>query len=158
MYSRILCPIDGSETSNLGLAEAIMLAKDQSASLYLLHIVDIYFPMPNFTGEFNYNEISEMMNRHGQDLLEDSKQRAEKQRVSVVTKLVPPLRGTIYQNTLDYAKEIKADLIVIGTHGLRGFKRLVLGSDAEAIVRESPVPVLLVKNHDEAVIHSHLVA
>ena len=44
------------------------------------------------------------------------------------------------------AKKWKADLIVLGTHGRRGIRRLVMGSDAEEIVRTSPVPVLLVRS------------
>jgi nucleotide-binding universal stress UspA family protein len=43
------------------------------------------------------------------------------------------------------ARRQRADLIVLGTHGRRGLRRLVLGSDAEAVVRTSPVPVLLVR-------------
>jgi nucleotide-binding universal stress UspA family protein len=43
------------------------------------------------------------------------------------------------------AKKQRADLIVLGTHGRRGMRRLVLGSDAEQVVRMSPVPVLLVR-------------
>ena len=43
------------------------------------------------------------------------------------------------------ARKQRADLIVLGTHGRRGLRRLVLGSDAEAVVRTSPVPVLLVR-------------
>ena len=44
------------------------------------------------------------------------------------------------------AKKWKADLIVMGTHGRRGFNRLVLGSDAEGVLRHSPVPVLMVRS------------
>ena len=43
------------------------------------------------------------------------------------------------------AKKWRADIIVIGTHGRRGLRRLVMGSDAEEVVRTSPVPVLLVR-------------
>lgn len=54
-------------------------------------------------------------------------------------------RGRLVSDViLDDAKKWRADLIVMGTHGHRGFKRLLLGSDAERVLRDAPVPVLLV--------------
>jgi len=51
---------------------------------------------------------------------------------------------------LKQAKKTRADLIVMGTHGRRGVARLVMGSDAEGVVRGAPVPVLLVRSADKA--------
>src|ERR1044071_6790912 len=51
---------------------------------------------------------------------------------------------------LDYAVSMEADLIVMGTHGRRGFKRLLLGSVTEAVLREAPCPVLTVPRHTTA--------
>ena len=53
--------------------------------------------------------------------------------------------GTAAVEITRQARRARADLIVIGTHGRRGLKRLALGSDAEQVVRNSPVPVLLVR-------------
>lgn len=50
---------------------------------------------------------------------------------------------------VDGAKQWGADLIVVGTHGRRGLNRLLLGSGAERVLRETPVPVLLVRHPDE---------
>ena len=53
MYKHILCPVDGSNTSNCGMMEAIHLAKDQNAKLRFLHVIDMYFPIMDATGDFN---------------------------------------------------------------------------------------------------------
>jgi len=146
MYQHILCPIDGSATSNRGLTEAIHLAKNQQAKLYLLHVVDVYFPMTSFMGENDFNEVIKIMNKNGEDLLAQAEKKAKEADIQVETHLIAPMQGPIYQSMLDYVKECHSDIIVMGTHGLRGFNRFVMGSDAEAIVRVSPVPVLLVKS------------
>jgi nucleotide-binding universal stress UspA family protein len=51
---------------------------------------------------------------------------------------------------VDQVGQHHCDLVTIGTHGRRGFARLALGSDAEQVVRHSPVPVLLVRQHEDA--------
>jgi nucleotide-binding universal stress UspA family protein len=127
MYQQILCPVDGSSTSDCGMTHAIALAKDQKAHLHFLHVVDNYFPIVDITGDLNYIDITERLREHGS------------------TQLVTSTRGQIYKSILDYAEQCQADLIVMGTHGLRGVERLVMGSDAETIARTSPVPVLLVR-------------
>jgi nucleotide-binding universal stress UspA family protein len=58
-------------------------------------------------------------------------------------------RGRIATVVVDEARSSGCDLIVMGTHGRRGFNRLALGSDADLVVRESPVPVLLVRDDPE---------
>lgn len=57
--------------------------------------------------------------------------------------------GRLSDFVVEQAHIWKADLIVIGTHGRRGVRRLLLGSDAEQVLRTSPVPVLLVRGADE---------
>lgn len=146
MYKRILCPIDGSATSNCGLNEAIKLAKNQDAKLYLLHVIEFYVPMTRFMGESDFSQVIQMMNKNGVDLLIQAEKKAAA--LQVKTHLVAPMQGPIYESIINYAKECQADIIVMGTHGQRGLKRFMMGSDAEAVIRVTPVPVLLVKNQD----------
>jgi nucleotide-binding universal stress UspA family protein len=65
--------------------------------------------------------------------------------VQARTVLVETLAGPAADAIVAEAKKWKADLIVMGTHGRRGVRRLVMGSDAEQVLRETPVPVLLVR-------------
>ncbi|NDZ18444.1 hypothetical protein C7T35_07685 [Variovorax sp. WS11] len=58
-------------------------------------------------------------------------------------------QGRIANVVVDEARSSGCDLIVMGTHGRRGFSRLALGSDADLVVRQSPVPVLLVRDDPE---------
>jgi nucleotide-binding universal stress UspA family protein len=146
MYKHILCPIDGSPTSACGMTHAIALAKDQNAQLHFLYVVDNYFPVVDATGDVNYIEISEKLREHGKTILAQAKETATLAGVSVNSKLVESTGGQIYKSILNVVKKCHADLIVMGTHGLRGIERLVMGSDAETIARTSPVPVLLVRS------------
>lgn len=57
---------------------------------------------------------------------------------------------TVAQAIVNQARKARADVIVIGTHGRRGLRRLLMGSDAEAVLRESSVPVLLVRSAQRA--------
>ena len=58
-----------------------------------------------------------------------------------------PREGVAYEEICATAREIKADLIVIATHGYTGYKRIFLGSTAERVVQHSPCPVLVVRQH-----------
>ena len=65
-------------------------------------------------------------------------------RLAAETELVENAAGRVADVIVEHAKRWRADLIVMGTHGRRGFNRLLIGSNAELVVRHSPVPVLLV--------------
>ena len=144
LYKRILVPVDGSPTSMAGLKEALKLAKNQHAKLCLLHVVDetIVFNTPE--GGINIAPILEDMKRGGKRLL----QKAEKFALAHGVKPEPNLRESVGARVADaimwQAKRWRADLIVMGTHGRRGVNRMLMGSDAELVVRNVSVPVLLV--------------
>ena len=146
MYHRILVPIDGSSTSNQGLDEAIKLAKLTGASLRLIHVVD---PLTFATGIELYGayagNVIPLMKEAGEKILEQARTLSATSGVKVDTLLFDSLAVRVSDTVVEQAKAWDADLIVIGTHGRRGVKRLMLGSDAEQIVRMAPVPVLLVR-------------
>ena len=149
MFKRILVPIDGSSTSNRGLQQAIALAKDQSARLCLLHVVDEGVLDPGLEGTIylprSYVErVMKALRNKGQKLLAKAETRARQRRLRVET-VLQRIRGRpVAELIIEQAKKWRADVIVLGTHGRRGLSRLLLGSDAEMVVREAPVPVLLV--------------
>ena len=149
MYRRILAPVDGSPTSNRGLEEAVGLAKDQGAVLRLLHVIDGMIWTPDLTGMENVSEIPCFLRRRGEQLLEDAKTLADRRGVNAQTVLHETLGGRVAATILDEAREWKADILVMGTHGRRGLGRVVLGSDAETVVHGASVPVLLVRGGQE---------
>jgi nucleotide-binding universal stress UspA family protein len=145
MYKQILCPIDGSPTSNCGMMEAIHLAKDQKAKLRFLHVVDMYLPILDATGDFNMVYMDGELREYGKKVIHKAEAAAHKAGVEADSRMVEAIGGRVSKFVMQQVKEWPADLIVMGTHGLRGIERLVMGSDAETIVRNSLVPVLLVR-------------
>jgi nucleotide-binding universal stress UspA family protein len=145
MYERILVPVDGSATSNLGLAEACKLAKLTGARLLLLHAVDLAAVMIAPEAAALSQKLFDSMRDAGEEALAEAKATAQRADVAAETVLLDTTSGRVSDLVVEQAKKWRADLIVIGTHGRRGVGRLVLGSDAEQIVRTSPVPVLLVR-------------
>lgn len=152
MYERILVPIDGSATATRGLDEAIQLARLSGARLRLLHLVDALSFATGFeTGMAYTGDLLPLMRDAGQKLLDQAKARADAAGVPAETELCERLGVRLSDLVLEQAGAWPADLVVIGTHGRRGVRRLLLGSDAEMILRTSPVPVLLVRAPDQLV-------
>lgn len=145
MYKHILCPVDGSAASNAGMHEAIKLAKEQNAQLHFLHVIDTYIPIVDMTGDFNVTYMIDILRDNGKKIIEQANAAAKKSGVSVTSKTIESVGGRIANIIVNEATQWPADLIVMGTHGLRGFSRLILGSDAEHVVRNSNAAVLLVK-------------
>lgn len=150
MYKRILVPIDGSGTATRGLNEAIRLAKDQGGSIRLVHVVNELILVSSDAATVNYGRIIDMLRDYGKSLLEQAQSLAGRAAVEVDSVLVEAMGGQAGDHIVKKAREWPADLIVCGTHGRRGIRRLVMGSDAEYIVRHTPVPVLLVRSQESA--------
>ena len=148
MYQRILVPVDGSHTSTLGLQEAIRIAIDQRARLRIIHVVDELVVAQNFDGFTNTGDLIDALRDAGKKALENAVALARKHDLKAEASMFESLGGRISEIIVKEAKKWRADLIVMGTHGRRGVTRMVLGSDAEAILRATPVPVLLVRSPD----------
>lgn len=146
MYKHILCPVDGSPTSNVGMQEAIRLAKDQNAKLRFFHVIDTYVPILDMAGDFNVAYMIDILRQNGEKVIKKANAAAEKAGVAADSQTIESVGGRAASYIVAEAEKWSADLIVMGTHGLRGVSRLVMGSDAENVLRTSHVPVLLVKN------------
>lgn len=145
-YKRILVPVDGSPTSKLGLREAIRLAKGQRASLQLVHVVDEHYVLMA-AGEVGVQleGVIADLKKAARRTIQRLEASVRKQGVPCSSVLLETLTGPAADPIVRQARKWRAELIVIGTHGRRGVRRMLLGSDAEQIVRTSPVPVLLVR-------------
>ncbi|MDB5879946.1 MAG: universal stress protein [Variovorax sp.] len=149
MYQRILVPVDGSPTSDLGLAEAIKLAKLTGGRLRLVHVIDELSLVRSTSAYGGYsNDWLTTMRAAGAKVLADAHATAVASDVQAEECLSDNFQGAVHEMVCADAASWPADLIVIGTHGRRGVSRMVMGSSAEHIARLSPVPVLLV--HDVA--------
>lgn len=149
MYNRILVAVDGSATSLRGLDEAIRLAKATSGKLMLVHVVNELLSA-DFTAGAYYDAFIESLRAAGAKVLDQAAAVARRADVPCEQKLLEAIGGRPANLIVEQATSWRADLIVLGTHGRRGLKRLALGSDAELVLRMSPVPVLLVRDQPEA--------
>ncbi len=146
MYQRILVPVDGSHTSTLGLQEAIRIAIDQRAHLKLVSVVDELVIAQNFEGLINAGELIDALRDSGEKAIKNALALVHKHDLKVEAATFETVGDRVADIIVREAKKWKADLIVMGTHGRRGFNRMVLGSDAEGVLRNSPVPVLMVRS------------
>ncbi len=146
MYQRILVPVDGSPTADLGLDEAIRLARLTGATLRLVHAVDeLSFATGLEPAAVYAADLIPLLREAGVKVLERAQARAAAAGISADTVLLESFAGRLSDFVVEQAQAWQAELIVIGTHGRRGVRRLLLGSDAEQILRSAPVPVLLVR-------------
>jgi len=146
MYSKILVAVDGSDTSLHALKHAIELAMNLSATLRIVHVVDMNWPplAPEFA--IDIEAISAVRRSAGQKILADARETAQKAGIDAEALLVETETPTqhVAEAIVKEATRWPADLVLLGTHGRRGFQRMLLGSVAEGMARRSPVPVLLV--------------
>ena len=145
MYKRILVAIDGSETSEHAFDTALHLANDNDAQLQPLYVVDNPLMAYDASG-YDPTILRNACIEEGQRLMADALARMKHENVAGIPRIVDvaPIGEDISERIRISANEFNADLLVLGTHGRRGFKRLFLGSVAERVVRSASLPVLLV--------------
>jgi nucleotide-binding universal stress UspA family protein len=146
MFKRILVAVDGSNTAELALQEAIKLSKEFQAQLRIVHAVDIV--NINLGTEFpNPPEITDALIKSGKEILRKAEAAARLAGIAVESHLIEidTLAHRIPEMIAADAEAWPADLIVICTHGRRGLSHLFLGSIAEGVVRVATKPVLLIR-------------
>ena len=151
MFKRITVPIDGSPTANRELEVALALAKEHDATLYVLHVVEDLAVAKGFDGalyvpaQFVHSMLAGLRDV-GRRVLAHAEKMALQDGQRAKTVLVETVGESVADAILIQARKLRAELIVLGTHGRRGLARMLMGSDAEAVVREARVPVLLVRS------------
>ncbi|GAB7081317.1 universal stress protein [Megalodesulfovibrio paquesii] len=138
----ILCPVDFSEATPRVAAYAKQMARALGARLVLLHVSR---PMLRFAAlDVRREDIS----RFAKTVHEGALRNMELLKARLFADMDVTMRveiGYPADIILDIAKEIKAEMIIMGTHGYSGLKRVVFGSVADRIVKTSPIPVLTVR-------------
>ncbi len=138
--------IDGSETSDVAIQEALKFIKNQHVKLRVLHVVDESIFYAGGPG-FDYLSLIAELRKKGEGLLDEAIQKIESQSSVKVEKSLlelKPLQGRIAELIMEEATDWPADLLILGSHGRRGFRRFFLGSVAENVMRIATMPVLLV--------------
>lgn len=134
---KILCPVDFSDPGKYAFDYACAVARRHGASLELLHVTEAsaYAEDEMPAGQPSYEQSLEMQ----------LKEWAEQAGCPAETHLIT---GVPCVDIVKYADKMKADLIVIGTHGRTGLKHMLIGSVAERVVRTASCPVLTVRHPD----------
>jgi nucleotide-binding universal stress UspA family protein len=136
----ILVPHDFSETADVALAFALELAAKLGARITIAHAYEVpSYGYPD--GIALTAEVAGNIRRSAESALEAVAARSRRPGLEVQTLLRD---GVAWSEINAAAKQARADLIVMGTHGRHGFARALLGSVAEKVVRTAPCPVLTV--------------
>jgi len=143
MFNSILVAVDPSEAAQEALDLACRLAQEDHAKVVLVNVVDVSKLVVAAGYEAPYPvDAIEMMRDEGRQLLDEAKQRCQKQGLDVT---LLSAEGEASERILQVADEQHAGLICMGTHGRKGFSHLFVGSVAESVLRGAKVPVLVIR-------------
>lgn len=151
MYRHILVGVDDSHTSRKALEEAIALARLHGARLEIVRAVD-----ESLVQAFNTHgialvdpkQIEHALLESGRSILREAVELAGASGVDAEQKLLPTQDMESADQIAEAVETSGADLLVVGSHGRKGFRRLLLGSVAENLVRKVGVSVLIVRAHE----------
>ncbi len=145
-FGKILVAVDGSESARRAVEVAIELAKSLSAELTVLNILET--PVTPYASdkpvEMDVNEPVEAMRTDGERAVPGAASLAEERGVKTVQRVVRHM-GSAAEGITAYAKSNDIDLIVVGTRGLGGIRKLVVGSVASGVTGSASCCVLVVR-------------
>jgi nucleotide-binding universal stress UspA family protein len=148
MCKRIFVAIDGSSTAQAALVEAIQFARLPGMSLCIGTVLDTGVLSKNSMGMgalIDVDQVRAEMRQAAETLLDDAMARAKEAGLDPFRILVESDNKRVADMIVEAASQWDADLIVIGTHGRRGFERMVMGSVAENLVRIATTSLFLVR-------------
>jgi len=145
---RILFPTDFSDCAEQALNHALFLAEDFGAELHMLHAVVLHQEDPA-NPDLRFTSDLELLDRLSQVAQSRLAELAGRSPAHVKVRQIERRGLSASVVILEYADEVEADLIVMGTHGHRGAARFFLGSVAEQVVRHAPCPVLTLRAVEE---------
>ena len=152
MYQRLLVPLDGSDLSEMVVPKAAELANSFGATLHLVQVVSRRPEIDALrTSDIHalYAGVDAM--QHAREEIDRGKAGAGSYLAGLASRLqeegsrieTAVLEGYAHEKILEYARENGIDLVVISTHGYGGFKRMLLGSVTDRIIRSGELPVLV---------------
>lgn len=140
--THIIVPIDFSDNATLALEQAVALAKDSGAKLTVVYIIPQVIFHPDWATDLEETLDISDVTEEALDTLEKMVIPYRQQGVTVNTRV---LSGGPYVEIVRLAEHLKAELIVLGAHGISGRKPSLMGSVAEKVVREAPCSVLVAR-------------
>ncbi|KWK51267.1 universal stress protein UspA [Burkholderia stagnalis] len=149
MYTKIMVAVDGSTSSRQALEEGLKVAGLCRARVFAVYVVDKLAAF-TYPGRLDPTALIEADRREGVAVLHDAERAIDRAAVNGETELVETesLGEDIAERLQRYVNDHAIDLAVVGTHGRRGIRRMVIGSVAERFLRGSQCPVLLMRGDD----------
>lgn len=146
MYERILVTLDGGSSSTAALAQAIVIARATGAEVEAVFVVDDSSPFLRVTGMDPVRLIEDLA-MAGESVLAEASTRLTRAGVRHTTRLLSKhmIKDDIATTLAAEANAWPADLIVMGTHGRRGARRLIMGSVSQGVIAQTNAPVVLVR-------------
>lgn len=143
-FQHILVPVDGSETASAAFQQAIEIAKTFNSKVILVQVLKLDpYIAAEYISAAQSNEFIERAKTAILKTLTEAKEKLATENIDVETQL---LEGQVISSEIIKAAQNAAvDLIVIGSHGRTGLKKLFLGSVAQSILGETDIPVLVVR-------------
>lgn len=142
MYRNILVPVDDSPASMEGVEQAVELARALGSRIKLVHVINRTPWMALGVGPASMEELVDQICTAGESMLRRIEKDVRASGVDANAKLIEAFGERVGEFVVAEASSWPADLIICGTHGRHGVRRILLGGDAEYILRHSPVPVL----------------
>jgi nucleotide-binding universal stress UspA family protein len=145
MYRQILIPVDGSDASKAGLREVVRIATPNVSTLRLVHVIDSTLGRDSYDPGTVGDTIIEASRGIGNVVLAEAREILAKFNLHAEGVLIESHGERIASRIIAQAREWPAELIIMGTHGRRGIALVAMGSEAAEVLRESSVPILLVR-------------
>jgi len=147
-FKQILVAVDGSDNASRAAKTAISLAKEFRAELIVCHVIQTPIYSSPEVGPFNMantlNEYFEVARNESKRIVEQVKELAESDGVEAVC-LIQENVFSIVEAIVNLAEERKVDLVVMGTRGRSGFKKLLMGSVSSGVLNHAHCSVLVVR-------------
>lgn len=146
---KILVTIDGSENSMKAAEYAVSLVKKYDAELTILYVLysELGFAYSNLLGVTTPKAIEDVLDTQKKDVqkwFDEIRSKLANTKIPVTDKIIVSV-SSIVGEIVGFAEKEKMDLIILGTRGRTGFKKLLLGSVAEGVVNHSSCPVMVVR-------------
>ena len=142
MFQRILIPIDGSQLSLEAAKQGVYIARKLESKVVFLYVIDVRIIQTSSLTGTDPSILKTRLRNVAERYLNEAAKLAEEENVTFQNQI---REGLPAEDILKEIEEEKIDLVIMGSKGMSGAHRVVIGSTAEEVVRWSPCPVLIVK-------------
>jgi nucleotide-binding universal stress UspA family protein len=144
MFKHILVPVDGSDTAQAAVSKAAGLAQAFGSRVTAIYVIDPY-PFTGLGSDLAYGQAEYLTAAAAEAKESTEAAHATLAQAGVSDEIRVVEAHNVWRGIIDTAREVGADLIVMGSHGRRGLEKLVLGSVAQSVLTHAPLPVLIVR-------------